>query len=495
MEEVARGLAILRDGDLPLTNVDPYIGPLWNYVLAGAFWFFGPSPGLPRALVFGAGVLTVLATYVLGRFLFGRFVGMLAATLLGFSAVHTAVNSHVAWSNCVTPLFTTAGLAILARSLRDDRPRLLLPTGLLLGLAFHTHPTAVPVLIGAAVAALVHRREWLRGPWPLLAFVGAATVNVNLVVYNLMTGGRTLSYAVEIQQSYVRETDATASYGVRLMNLMLGLARGLGGVLDQRTTLAGYLGEPLLLIAVGLTTLGLVLTVRHRIWLPILVVGATVLILPLANPKYDPILNGRYLAPILPICLVWMAVALSWLSQQPLISSRRLRFGGRDPIAYWPGLALAVTLATSLIAGSLGSLDRYYQHVRENARTGERILEVARTARVLGPMAQPVVLDERLDKLALGPGAGITLRVLRTTLELEGIQTVEMWLGEERPQNVHAGQLVVLAARSKPRFTAEAVTGLGLRSANGGRAKPHSQASLYGVYRFGPAALSAQRSR
>src|SRR5205823_2053266 len=87
------------------------------------------------------------------------------------------------------------------------------------------------------------------------------------------------------------------------------------------------------------------------------------------------------------------------------------------------GVGLAAVLATTLVVGSLGSLARYYDDVRENARTGERILEVGRTAHSLGQRAQPVVLDQRLDKVTLGPGAGIILRVLRTTLELEGVQT------------------------------------------------------------------------
>ena len=43
VEEVALALAIFREGAWPLTNVDPYIGPLWNYLLAAAFWLLGPG--------------------------------------------------------------------------------------------------------------------------------------------------------------------------------------------------------------------------------------------------------------------------------------------------------------------------------------------------------------------------------------------------------------------------------------------------------------------
>ena len=161
VEEVALGLDILRHGLRPLTNVDPYIGPLWNYILAGALWLSGPSAATPRILMLMAGTLTVLLTYALGRVLHGRRVGLLASTLLATSAMHTAVNSHIAWSNCVTPLFTTAGLLVLARALRDARPRLLVPSGLLFGERSRRTPRRRPY--------------WWAAQWPCWRSVGAGS--------------------------------------------------------------------------------------------------------------------------------------------------------------------------------------------------------------------------------------------------------------------------------------------------------------------------------
>ena len=54
-DEVMRGLAIARAELLPLTNVDAYIGPLWNYLLALGFLIVGPSSLLPRVLTMLAG--------------------------------------------------------------------------------------------------------------------------------------------------------------------------------------------------------------------------------------------------------------------------------------------------------------------------------------------------------------------------------------------------------------------------------------------------------
>lgn len=492
VEEVQLALTILRNGAHPLTNVDPYIGPLWNYTLAGLFWLLGPSIAIPRGLAMATGVLTVLLTYLVGRIWFGPRVALLGAALVGASAAHAAVNSHIAWSNCITPLFTTAGLLLVAVALRDDRPRLLPAAGLLYGLAFHTHPTAVPVLVGSAAAIVVTHRRWLTTPWPYLAGVAGALVNLNLVIYNVVTNGRTFRYAQEIQESYVREAGEPNGYLARIGDLLLGLARALGNSLEHQAALLDYAADPTLLLSVTLLVLGVVLAVRQRAWLQLLVVASAVLILPLVNPKYDPMLNVRYLAPILPICLLWIGSALEWLAVHVSTqTAQRIEAAGALRCTLTAGgILLGAFLTTALVAGGVSALDRYYADVRENARTGARILELVQTAKAAGPASQPVILDERLDKMALGPGAGIVLRVLHLAFDLEDVPTDVRWLGEARPKDARPGQLVVLAARSKPQFTAEAVAALGLRPVNGGPTRVHSQASRYGMYRFGSGATN-----
>ncbi|MCC7371841.1 MAG: glycosyltransferase family 39 protein [Chloroflexi bacterium] len=496
VEEIQLGLSILRDGARPLTNVDPYIGPFWNYLLAGAFSLFGTSIAVPRGLAMAGGVLTVLLAFLLGKVWFGPRTALLGALLLGTSAAHIVVNSHIAWSNCITPVFTTAGLLLIALAIRDDRPRLAPAAGLLFGLAFHTHPTAAPVVVGAAAAILASRRGWLLTPWPYLAGVAGGLVNLNLVVYNLMTGGRTFRYAQEVQSSYVQETGEAAGYLERVGDLLLGLVRTLGSALDRRASVLDYATDPLLLLAGILLVGGLVLAVRRRAWLQLGVVISAVLVLPLVNPKYDPILNVRYLAPILPICMLWIGAALDGLAQRisAWANSTKGVPSGLTGVLGGSGTVLAASLILVMVAGSIAALNAYYADVRENARTGERILEVVRTARQAGAVGIPVVLDERLDRIAIGPGAGIVLRVLKLAFDLEGIPTEVRWLGERRPADIHPGQIVVLAARSKPQFTAEAVSALGLQAVNGGPARVHSQASRYGLYRFGPAGSPTQAS-
>ena len=99
-DEVMRGLAIARGELLPLTNVDAYIGPLWNYLLALGFLVVGPTSLLPRVLTLLAAVATVAAAGWLGReaaLRLGRpdranVLGLGAALLLATSSFHAVVS-------------------------------------------------------------------------------------------------------------------------------------------------------------------------------------------------------------------------------------------------------------------------------------------------------------------------------------------------------------------------------------------------------------------
>src|SRR5215207_8968285 len=59
-DEVLLGLQIARGQRLPLVNQEAYIGPLWNYLLAGVFLLIGPSLYVGRAVALAFGALTVI---------------------------------------------------------------------------------------------------------------------------------------------------------------------------------------------------------------------------------------------------------------------------------------------------------------------------------------------------------------------------------------------------------------------------------------------------
>src|SRR5438067_3164522 len=107
IDDISRGLRAARGEFFPLTDSSTYIGSLWDWLMAAAFRLSDFSLYAPRALILAIGVLTVVGVYPLGRAWGGRAGGLLTAALLTTAAEHIVINSHVAWSNCVTPLFTS----------------------------------------------------------------------------------------------------------------------------------------------------------------------------------------------------------------------------------------------------------------------------------------------------------------------------------------------------------------------------------------------------
>ena len=186
--DIMVALRIARGEGLPLTNDPAYIGSLWNYVLAAAFWIVGESLLVPRTVVLVVGVLGVLAAYPLGRRWGGRWGGALTALLVATSAGHIAFTSRVAWSHSTTPLFVTIGtwalVSAAGRRGRVSAGRLVL-AGLAWGLAFQTHPTVLALLPGLAIFVVLRRRPLLASRWLYVAALLFVFVNLNLLIYNL----------------------------------------------------------------------------------------------------------------------------------------------------------------------------------------------------------------------------------------------------------------------------------------------------------------------
>lgn len=99
------------------------------------------------------GLLTVPATYLLGKELYGRRVGAIAAFLFAISFWHVAI-SRVGLRFPFTAAFATPALYFLLRAVRQNRRNDWLAAGMLLGLGLHTYTAMriVPLLFILVVA-------------------------------------------------------------------------------------------------------------------------------------------------------------------------------------------------------------------------------------------------------------------------------------------------------------------------------------------------------
>jgi 4-amino-4-deoxy-L-arabinose transferase-like glycosyltransferase len=440
--EVLHSLRIVREGARPLTNYDTYYGALYNYLVALALWVSGESPLAPRMVVLVAGAATVAATFLLGReigrrssvgVVGSRLVGLIAAGLLATNGPHVVVNSHIAWSNCLTPFLTTLAFWAL---LSSSSTGFLLPlAGLLLGLALQTHPLVVALLPGIALAMVL--RDWriLRTPWPWLAVAGFLLGYANMLAFNVETGFESLRSAQRIQAEYGADQQAASGFAATAWAMLLLLGRIVGGAVDQRESVAAYLADPSVILVSGLALAGIGLLAARRELLPLLATASFLLILPAANPKFQTLLTSRYLMPIVPLLFGCAALTLVWLARW-----------ARDR---WPGtrrrpLLAALMVGMLLVALPLASLDRYYGRAFERTDTNERILRLTAEIQSARQAGETVLIDDSIG--AELPDTGITeLRGLEYLLTFAQVPYKLIRPSPGRLQDSLDGQATVLA--------------------------------------------------
>lgn len=409
-EEALRAWAIAQGELRPLVNVDSYIGALWSYVVATAFLVFGRNAELPRLASLVAGALTVGVTFLVGRRLFGQTAGLLAAALLAVNGAHVLVSSHVAWSNCVTPLFTTTAIWLLLRAL--DAPgnalRLAL-AGLAWGLALQTHPSVMAFLVGAAVYALWRDPRLPLRPGAWLAVAMLAVGYGNVLAYNLGSGFDTLTQAQRVGSEYAGGTGLDSwGYVASVLGILMLIVHTTAGVVDPRMTAVEYLVDPRVLITLAGLLAALVWSVRRREPLLLCLAVPVVVLIPALNQRWSPILASRYIMPLVPIALVMIAGATVALA------ARR----GSSPSATW-ATALGVAGVVALV--QLAGLWLYYQTEVAAGRSNDgpwrmiRLVEEQRRAR------EPFVVHADLHLLPTG-GGGTWAKALDYLLELEDVR-------------------------------------------------------------------------
>ncbi len=408
--EAQRGLLIAQGHGFPATNVAPYIGALWNYLLAIAYLILGDDLRVPRLVAMLLGALTVVPTYLLGRELGGRLVALLAALLMVTSPVHVLTNSHIAWSNCITPLFTTAGLWLLVGAARRADGRWLALSGLAFGLAFQTHPTALAVLPGALLYLWQRGRPLLRGIWLPLAGALFLVASLNVVVFITAYPADFFGSIQSRQEDYNRRAPPTfvQRYWTNAGYLWLSLGRLPSGAVLTDNNWAHILAHPLIWLYAGALGAGAVLSARRGQPLAADVDAPALVLLPLFQPgSYYPVPDGRYAMPLLPVLYASLAYALTRPSTQaatplPARPSSPLRpLWAQEGLLrrLLPGGRLAALLILALALIPLGPIRAYYAADAERRAVYSRLWETLLLVQQTMPRHATVLLDENLKAI------------------------------------------------------------------------------------------------
>ena len=432
---VLQALDVADGRALPLFDQAPYLGPLLVYLLAGVFKLFGPSVEAPLLLAWAIGSLTTVPTYLLGRELGGRSVGLLAGALLATSGAHTVITSHVPLVHSMTPLLATTTLWLLVRAVSrvepDDTPgrrvatpatsgmarrlprlpttgagRLLAASGLLAGLSLQSHPTVAPLLGGAALASLLCRPAWLRTRWPYLAVVGVVLGYSVLLAHHLQTRFVVVDDVRDKQARYLDADDdagENAERGIYLNNLeqlAISAARLASGAIDQRQEVADYLRDPWVLVYPAFALAGLAVAARRGNPVLLLALLPAILLPPLFSGKYRPILDGRYLMPLVPVLFVGVGLALAALARVLQARGATSRWQAMSWTAFLP---LGV-LAMLLVLHPLWLLADFYEESQEDGFSNAMYLQTHDQIRAAELGGELVVLDDRLGEVKSAGG-------------------------------------------------------------------------------------------
>ncbi|MBO0866904.1 MAG: glycosyltransferase family 39 protein, partial [Mycobacterium sp.] len=143
-------------------------------------------PGRYISALFGIG--TIGLVFMLGRVLYGRRVGALAAVVLAFMPYHVVISRQILLDGPMT-FFATAGLLCLALFGRTNRSRWLLMAGAFIGVAALTKETAI-ILVGSAFLFLsLADRLWRHVRYVLAGAAAALGLALTYPLVTSISGG------------------------------------------------------------------------------------------------------------------------------------------------------------------------------------------------------------------------------------------------------------------------------------------------------------------
>ncbi|MFN8636482.1 MAG: glycosyltransferase family 39 protein [Chloroflexota bacterium] len=432
----------------------PYLGAPFIWLLALVYKLFGPSIETTMVLMWVIGSLTVVPTYLLGREVGGRPVAVIAGAFLATSGAHTVVSSHVALSHSVTPLAATAALWLVARAVTSGQGwvRPLAWAGLLAGLALQTHPTSAPLLVGAGLGAVLMRPGWLRTRGLPLAVAMVLVGYSTLLVYHVTSHFEIVGDIAGKQERYLdADVDAgeDSDYGVYVNNLAqlsLATVRLVSGALAERPLVSSYLEDPWIVATVGLTLAGIGVAGWRRQWWLVGAVALAVFLPPAFSGKYRPVLDGRYLMPLVPVLFVAIGLAAAAAARWIVALSGAVGTAGQPAVQLAPRLAGSVAVlvlsggVTLLAAHPLSLLNTFYEDSMEDGFSNALYLRTLQQVEAARRPDETVLLDPALANVK-STGGGKASSSFTFLFALEGVPNDT--LNTARLDNL-VGRLVIL---------------------------------------------------
>jgi glycosyltransferase involved in cell wall biosynthesis/putative flippase GtrA len=327
LKEVNLAYQIFLGQKYPLHNMAHDIGALHNYILAAIFKLLGVSIYWPRLYVAVTSALTVVLVYLIGKKLWGKWVGFTAAILLAGNGMHILV-THMAWSNCTTPFFFCLAWLALINAEKKKSGSWLIASAFLWALTLQTHSSVIVYVLAVIIYIA---RPWFRQQtriksiYYIWAGLGFIVGYANMIYYNLISRGGSIywlkykSYALEQQPSLV-------SYWTNLQGMLIELLRSLSSSYQPRNSWSYYLADPWFSLALFLFIVGTCYAYKEKIYLPLFFFISAFLIMPWINQRYVFYLATRYIMPLVLCALLIVALGLLRIAEDlfALLGNKRI---------------------------------------------------------------------------------------------------------------------------------------------------------------------------
>ncbi|MCO5205019.1 MAG: glycosyltransferase family 39 protein [Anaerolineae bacterium] len=303
-------------GDRPVFIPDYTGKEVFFFYLAGfAMRLVGESVLALRLTAAFVGIITVAATYWLGRELFpdrarGRDIGLFAAALLAASFAHVLF-SRLGFRAITQPLLQAMTIAALLRGIRTQQWRWLVVGGVFLGLTAYAYLAArlFPLVIAVALLPLLWTRS--RQRW--------AQIGVFLTVALLVAAPLLGYFMRNPERFWVRINQVSAESGSGLSDNLIR-SFGMFFVSGDPYWRFNIPGKPLLGIVIGLTAIAgwAWLLTRWRQWrapwqraaLLVLLFAPLIMLLPTALAVGEIVPSNLRAIGVMPFIFVLPAVAL-----------------------------------------------------------------------------------------------------------------------------------------------------------------------------------------
>ncbi|HEX3011779.1 MAG TPA: glycosyltransferase family 39 protein [Syntrophomonadaceae bacterium] len=314
LHEVTLGYNIYLGNTFALHNVAHDIGSMHNYILAAIFKLLGPGIYWPRLYVAVTAALTVVLIYFVGKKLYDRWTGLLAAGFLLTNGMHILV-THKAWANCTTPFFFTLAMLAIINAEQKKSGKWLVLAGLLWAAALQTHSSVVIYLLATGIYVLSKRfrqNSEIKSGWYIGAMLAFAVGYGNMIFYNLISGGGSIKWLANKHYA-LQSHPGIQSFIGNLLQMVVEILRTVSSAYGVEKHIFNYLLHPAFLLSLILIIMGGYWTIKRGQHLLIWMLLAGLAVMPWINHRYDFYLATRYIMPLVLCAILLMSYGINSL--------------------------------------------------------------------------------------------------------------------------------------------------------------------------------------